>query len=417
MQVVFEAVIDAIKTLFVTKKDASLKRKVKYLIALPEIGIVGGISLYKNGFHSVEEKRCVELVLIPIERVNYWQDEIARIARVLNEIEETETPLNELNLGSLLGCKRPPFSPRMLEDEQRRVAVWQQTFARFPVVEKKMLEVYGLRLPKHVAAFSAFWNSLDETELAAMGYLDLQPAGIMVWFEDDGLKRLPQNGLDPRLHDRYRRDPAELVTIMKNSSGGHYGLWFDDPAELPAFIAFNNANKRAETFQRGMTIFRTLKNLLVSKMADSDQDAPFFALRRLEDALDWFEERVFMLDDLTEAPLASERAFIIGGIVSKTSKRDGNRMIHQTLRRNETYHKEPEMVHLLVNKAFELLERGSPAYALTLGRELHWLDTAWSRGFAQDLLIAAYNAMDRHALAGIVKAHYAHREFGSIQVY
>ena len=55
---------------------------------------------------------------------------------------------------------------------------------------------------------------------------------------------------------------------------------------------------------------------------------------------------------------------------------------------------------------------GDPAPALVLGRDLHWL----GRPEAAPLLVAAYTALGRPALAGIAAAHHAQRELPNVGV-
>ncbi|WP_344620460.1 hypothetical protein [Dactylosporangium salmoneum] len=62
------------------------------------------------------------------------------------------------------------------------------------------------------------------------------------------------------------------------------------------------------------------------------------------------------------------------------------------------------------------LEAGLPAYALVVGRELHWLDSDEHRADATRLLTGAYRAPGRDALAGIVEVHHAHRDLPSVDV-
>jgi hypothetical protein len=65
----------------------------------------------------------------------------------------------------------------------------------------------------------------------------------------------------------------------------------------------------------------------------------------------------------------------------------------------------------------EALKHGKPAFALTLGRELHWLDAEKHRATSVTLLCDAYKALGRHALAEIATVHHAHRDLKSVGVY
>ena len=62
-------------------------------------------------------------------------------------------------------------------------------------------------------------------------------------------------------------------------------------------------------------------------------------------------------------------------------------------------------------------ERGEPAFALALGRELHWLDAEPYRDAALELLTIAYDALDFDAHAKTVRVHDAHRDLKTVDVY
>ncbi len=71
----------------------------------------------------------------------------------------------------------------------------------------------------------------------------------------------------------------------------------------------------------------------------------------------------------------------------------------------------------LVATAREELADGKPAFALVLGRELHWFDDDRTRDEALALLKEAYGALGRDALASIAEVHHAHRDLRSVGVY
>jgi F0F1-type ATP synthase membrane subunit b/b' len=68
-------------------------------------------------------------------------------------------------------------------------------------------------------------------------------------------------------------------------------------------------------------------------------------------------------------------------------------------------------------EAREELAKGKPAFAYTIGRELHWLDSDLYRKESAELLVAAYEAMGRRALAEITRAHVANRDLPSVGVF
>jgi hypothetical protein len=120
-----------------------------------------------------------------------------------------------------------------MSDDARRSEALEVALARCPAVAERVRRVYGLRLPRHVAVFTALWASarLDRGEREALNYLGVSPWGVAEHSLDGGLELVGRDGLDERLHCRFRRDPAEFVTVMSGDSDGlHFGLWFDDPA-------------------------------------------------------------------------------------------------------------------------------------------------------------------------------------------
>jgi hypothetical protein len=57
-----------------------------------------------------------------------------------------------------------------------------------------------------------------------------------------------------------------------------------------------------------------------------------------------------------------------------------------------------------------------PAFALAVGGELHWLDQDEYRTASRELLVGAYRALGRDALAAIIEVHIAHRDLRSVGV-
>ncbi len=84
--------------------------------------------------------------------------------------------------------------------------------------------------------------------------------------------------------------------------------------------------------------------------------------------------------------------------------------------RLEAYRTDETRARQWIAEAAAELAAGRPAFALTVGRELHWLDADPYRGDALDLLAGAYRALGRDALAGIAEVHAAHRDLPSVAV-
>jgi hypothetical protein len=70
-----------------------------------------------------------------------------------------------------------------------------------------------------------------------------------------------------------------------------------------------------------------------------------------------------------------------------------------------------------LREARDEMAAGKPAFAYTLGRELHWLDTDAHRDEGASLLIGAYEALGRTALAEIARVHVAHRDLADVSVF
>ncbi len=55
--------------------------------------------------------------------------------------------------------------------------------------------------------------------------------GVTDYLRADAADLAPRDGLDERLHCRFRRDQPQFVTVLGgNSDGLHFGLWYDLPS-------------------------------------------------------------------------------------------------------------------------------------------------------------------------------------------
>jgi hypothetical protein len=297
----------------------------------------------------------------------------------------------------------------------------------FAAVEQRFAAVYGLRLPRSLIAWAALLDSLGPFEARALEWLGRSGGGIMVWFEAGGLDRqpceLPDSGerADPRLDCRFRRDPAELVTIAWGDSDGlHYGLWFDDPAEPASTIVANYARDSAETWDTGA---RDMLALLRGQLAECERDeAPSVALALLERAIAWFEREA--ADELAADPPSRWRDVARPEIIGSASSlgpallpEHGDPRASEASRRYEAYRSESAEVDAWIAAATRELELGQPAFALVLGRELHWFDDDRWREPGLALLVAAYRALGRDALAEIALVHHRHRDLRSVAIF
>lgn len=312
----------------------------------------------------------------------------------------------------------PASSPA---DDDRRRASLARMGERYDYVCQRVLSVYGLRLPRSMAVFAAFLDSLTPQErLDLQENVGLTAAGITQYFGDGGLLLTGRDGLDERLESRFRSDPPEFVTVLDGESDGlHFGLWYDDPAELPTFVAYNYARDSAETWTDGAaTPLAAVQQVLSQALAEDEQQAS--ALRKLRDALEAFlpaDTQARRLDG--DSPWARVmRPEILGGLGPALPPGAGNPRGSgaDAHRRSEAYRERSPWLLGEFERAERELQAAEPAYALVLGRELHWLDLDDYRDIGLRLLVGSYRALQRDALADIATTHSASRDLRSVRV-
>jgi hypothetical protein len=315
----------------------------------------------------------------------------------------------------------------------RRAEASERAKAVFEEVSAKVKEVYGLRLPRHVEVFWAFYTSLSPAERRAYEELEIwRPIGIMGWFEE-GLERTPRDGLDPRLDWRFRSDPPEFVTVLSGGSDGqHFGLFYDDPAYVPSGVVVNYARDSAETWWEASTLLGVIQNRLelekenLSEDYHTDVERVACQIRLLEEAIAPFADAE---DDASEEDEAGMLVpyeartqlpqIVCGvGVVGKDGTcpafaylAGGAWPAGEVLRTDATQTRE------WIREAEAALESGEPLFALALGRDLHWGDRDSFRTESLALMTRAYRALGREALAAIAEVHHAHRDLASVGIY
>lgn len=304
------------------------------------------------------------------------------------------------------------------EMRRRREAAVASALARFPAAAARMQATYGMRLPLHLAYGAAFWLGLTAEEAReAWAYLGNGLVGVGTWFEPGGLERPAR--LDERLHYRYRCDPPEFVTVFSGSSDGkHWGLWYDDPHELPRLVAYNYARDDAVTHTCHATLLGALHDEMTLEWLPPEE-WPHAAR-----VLAW-------LDEMHARELAAHAEEAIPPPPGRTNEcvagldpvlagaklpadLVGNAAQEARLK---VYREEPARALRWIEQAHRELAAGQPLRALFLGRELHWFDSDPLREATTALMIAAYEATGRHPLAEIVKVHHAHRDLRSVAIY
>ncbi|GAA1596024.1 ADP-ribosylation family protein [Actinoplanes couchii] len=288
---------------------------------------------------------------------------------------------------------------------------------RFPLVAERVREVYGLRLPGHTAVFAALWAS----DSAAVAELMHSPWGVTDYFRDGGLDLIGRDGLDERLHARFRRDPAEFVTVMGGGSDGlHYGLWYDDPAELPTVIAHNFARDSAETWVSAppslLGVLREEVESFLRDYGDEEEDA-----RRVDpllEALNWYSAADQEALDRDGAPrwAGERRSSTAVSLFPVLPASAGDPQLAVSDARLAAYRGDPARTAEWIESARQELAAGRPALALAVGGELHWFDHDDYREAGVELLVGGYRAVGRDALAEIAAVHAAHRDLPWVQV-
>ncbi|AGL19286.1 ADP-ribosylation family protein [Actinoplanes sp. N902-109] len=312
----------------------------------------------------------------------------------------------------------------MLADhDARRSAALATMRDRFPLVQERVRRVYGLRLPRQLAVFAAFWASTAGPERSALeDALMVSPWGITDYFLGDAVAR---DGLDERLHARFRRDPAEFVTVMAGGSDGlHVGLWYDDPAALPSLIVHNYARDSAETWPCGAP---TLLGVLRGMIDPADK-----RMLPLTAALDWFapadekaleaDEKALKADeeaaeaDREAGDGSAPRAYSAVSVFPMVPPGSGDAQLAESEDRLAAFTGDPRRAARWLADAANDLAAGRPALALAVGQEVHWLDRDDFREQGRELLLGAYRMLGRDALAEIARVHAEHRDLADVQV-
>jgi hypothetical protein len=396
---------------------------------VPRLGLIAGVSLYDTQTYRGQN---AYLVIVTPDGVDNFEDVVARIAGVIARFKQdkhaAEKALDQ-SIGETLGlpevAMEEPTFVATREDIERRKRALSLSFEHFPAVEERMKEVYGLRLPRYIAVWDALWRGTSPAERKALEFFHLgrTPAGIMIWFEEGGLDLKTIDGLDPRLQHRFFRDPPEFVTAMWGGSDGlHYGLWYDDPAELPSFVALNYARDSAETWAGEATIIRQLTKEVRRQVERPDypEEREYAWIYALYAALRWF--RAADEEALSGEPrkwAEAERGSVIGGIGPALPSGFGNpRADAAAVEERSAAHKaRSAKIDNWISEAKSELREGKPAFALVLGRELHWLVDDSHQRDCVELLCGAYDALGRQALANVTRVHHRHRDLKRVTVY
>lgn len=428
LQALIESATRQFQALLAAKGDGEGTRLVSYrgVYYLSKLGLCVHLSLYSKRTYGGPNG---DFVLLSHSALEAPSAAFAALeSRIEAAIAQGEAALTT-DLGESLGLARIAPSEELFVDEAqdaKRRASLDKMLARFDAVSAKFTEHYQLRLPRWMAVLAAFFDSLSVLEQSGMESLGRSAGGALDYFKDGGLDRAPRDGLDPRLEMRFRCDPAEMVSFLWGDSDGlHYGMFFDDPAELPGAIVHNYARDSGETWVDAQT---SGVSLLAERVRERFEDPyrdeePPLSLWAVRSALRWFAaaDRRALDEDGVVRYRGVPRESMLGSVSAVLPKSAGNPRLsrQQVDARQVEYRKKrtPKIMREWLMEAREELAKAKPAFAYTLGRELHWLDSDLYRKESAELLIAAYEALGRHALAEIARVHVAHRDLRSVTVY
>ena len=264
-----------------------------------------------------------------------------------------------------------------------------------------ILRTHGLVVPDGLFAFWAFARSLDADARAALHEIGVSPGGLLDVFEAllavdaDPARLSTLGGLDIRLESRYYRDPPELFTFAYgNTDGLHYGLWFDDPRGPPQGIGSYYAHAGGE-----LALDRMSPLDLVRDEAEQYQE-----VMREGTTLAEVEEPEFR-------DLLRFRAEVLFEELAGWAEAGGGSA-------DDDPGLAPDEPRSRTADGAGAIATGGSAEALCRGRDLHWgsaRDPARELA-ARDLLVSAYRALGREALAVIAELHHANRQLGSVAV-
>ncbi|HVI01750.1 MAG TPA: hypothetical protein VM869_23700 [Enhygromyxa sp.] len=297
------------------------------------------------------------------------------------------------------------------QTEQRRRAALEQAYAGFPRLAEHVQAVWGLPLPRTLAVYHAFHRAIASFPNAVREASNTWSGGILDRLAPHGWDLQLRPGIDERVHTRFRQDPPEMLSFAwGNSDGLHFGLWYDTAEEAIAVVS-NYARDSAETWVTGDHPLSVCRQQWAYD--EPPQGETGFGTRLYLEELEWFEAEERRVASNTAGDELARRPALLGGpgsipVAELPLDIEG---------RIEAYREDPEVTRGWMAEAREALAAGDPAMALALGRELHWFDHDRYREQAGALLLAAYEALGRTTHAGILRAHLAHRDEPTVDVY
>jgi hypothetical protein len=295
---------------------------------------------------------------------------------------------------------------------------------------KQLLDWYGITFPDDLFAvweLACKWRpSAPRDAFAAIG---LQLDGVFDVLAGQFDQKPPDGPL--WTHGMSYNDPPEFFTIFWGGCDGyHFGLWFDDPIESPTCVVSYYNSDAYDLAHYPANLFLTLRRELELSYASIQQDLEYFPA----DAAD-YEEQLRQKDELREVlkpwmPGAARRRTQTGQRYEDRYQDElGGEVVGCTwgaecisaprhlycapAADNETIWREVRKAkgaRRWLAQAEQALQKGYPATALKLGKDLWHLAPKEIEGDACRVLVAAYCALGRPLLAEVLKARKDQRD-------
>jgi hypothetical protein len=305
-----------------------------------------------------------------------------------------------------------------------------------PPRRELLRSLFGFDLPEDFFAFWDFASRLQPLEplTALAGVLGAHLVGPFEVMAGRFDGRRPRYSI--LLHWRYYNDPPEFFTVLAGGGDGlHWGYYLDDPTAGAGCVAAYYAADVFELSPEGDTLFEAVRLLLEETYGGCQLDRGYFPDRapELEDTLRAVDALRPILcrygtGDRPEAGHAyvekyqgtasrNERVTAetqegLGVVVPPGTYRTlsvSGRKLWARLRRDDNPRD-------LVEEAMAALREGFPATALKLGKDLWAAGGEHQTMYAYELLEAAYAALGRDVLRGVLREHRAHRELPTVDI-
>ncbi|AKT41804.1 hypothetical protein [Chondromyces crocatus] len=335
-----------------------------------------------------------------------------------------DRPPTEAEYEAYLEIARPE---RREDVVRRRDEAYERAMARHPAVAERLAATHGFVLPKQVALTWAFFSSLSRQEWQALFLMDLEPGrlcGVLDLFREGWLELPLVEGFDARMHGVRCDDPPELLLMVQDSQD-RYGLFYDDPARMPSGVVRSPRHGQdewwAETYLDGLrrrleAALRYPAHSFAEEMKQGVCDA-----RLIVEALDDFQERVERIRAEDRAGMLHPYEERLGmantacGVGPVTPLGDAGEFEFAAERGDYQVARGDLQAPIAgwIASAREALAQGDPRHALALGRDLH--ASCWATEYALwqaealALMVEAYQALGREALARRVEVHHASR--------